>query len=148
MFALMDDIDNLYSNDGQTFELNYGNLWPESGKVYGAIASQFKNFPGTKNLDSSPNSIPYTLLCEIEIRVKGNQGIQDFGLIYDHHEFIVNHLLKSIRTSGITGTYEGNNLSKAFLGLQITKAIAGFAMPQDDLSKLRSLINFEWRYTR
>lgn len=147
--ALRQNIENLYINDNQNFQWKaYGNLWPKETEVYGAIASQFEKFPKTYNLDGISYSVPHLLLCQLEIRVKGSDGSGDFGLIYDHHEFIVDHLNKEVRVKGITGTYVNNKLTQAFLGLEITQNFAGVNQNQDDLTKMRSLINFQWSYLR
>ncbi len=147
--ALRQNIETLYVNDGQTFSWDaFGNLWPKENEVYGAIASQFEKFPKTYNLDNHSFSIPHIILCQLEIRIKGGNGNGDFGLIYDHHEFLINYLNKEVRTNGITGTYANNELNQAFAGLEITKNFAGVNQNQDDLTKMRSLINFQWKYLR
>lgn len=147
--AFRQDIYALYTDDGQTFQWNaYGSLYPKENEVYGAAAFQFKKFETTQNFDPRPYSIPHELLCQLEIRVTGSQGENDFGIIYDHHEFILNHLNKEVRVNGISGTYSSNIINQAFIGLEITKAMAGIDLNQNDLTKQRSIINFEWRYIR
>ncbi len=147
--ALRQNIEVLYITDNQAFSWQaYGSLWPTENEVYGAIASQFERFPKTYNLDNRPGSTPHTLLTQLEIRIKGSGGSDDFGLIYDHHEFVINHLNLEVGHNGITGTFANNELNQAFLGLEITRTFAGVNQGQDDLTKMRSVINFQWEYMR
>lgn len=145
--AIKSDLYNLYQDDGQTIEWDgYGDTYPQNGNVSGAIALSPRQLNVKGDLSGYPLSKKSVYLAQIEVKLTGNQGFDDLALIYDHHEFILEHLLREVRIIGLTGTFEGVPINQACLGLEIIRQDAGIAAYQDNLVRLRSLISFEWEY--
>jgi hypothetical protein len=148
LVAIKNNLSALYVNDGQAINWDgYGEIYPKIGDVSGAIALSPHDV-NVKGFDLSNYPLSYVTkyITQLEIKLTGDQGFDDLALIYDHHEFVLNHLLKEVRVNGISTTVEGILINKACLGLKIVSQQVGVSPYQDKLIRLRSLINFEWEY--
>jgi hypothetical protein len=120
---------------------------------YGIINPLVNNLMGRIFVNTTPrDTINLSTLYfkeSFEITLEVIAAHQNSGELYllaqDLMEFLIKHIMLSVRVSGITGTFRGVQLSNALLGLEIKKAPQiGYEKPQGGLELIQVRFPFIW----
>lgn len=148
--GLKDNLESAFNEVGIVMSWdNYTLIEPSvnnySGRIF--IETRPKTTVDLSNYFSPQKKmIPSTYDITLESFVAHNNASQVYLLGQDLLEFLVNHVLFSIRPNGITGTYRGIGLSNALIGLELTNPLKiGYEDRQGGFSLVQVRVNFNWK---
>jgi hypothetical protein len=139
--VLKDNLEATFNDAGVTIDLgDYGESFPAAGNMSGSIGIEITPVAQPISLGDCKRLYSVT----IEIKLASNQHFGIVNQIYDIREFLLNHLLHTVRKDGVNGIYSGVQVHQGLLGFDIKRSPTYIDSKQDNLSYARTIISLEW----